>query len=272
MAATVEHPLLFLIGNSILNVKLNVLPEVSILLVDHIRFTTRIAERPHHHRHVFKAKTAPVESPLDYRLQLHVQYVLILTAWLQRSRSYRKQPGDQADILCGIVKQVFKYFRLDLVDKFRSGKVGLICRQVDGREQLILYLLGIGVNFFVSVPINHLFALEDFKDTDAHNVKPFVMGQARRKVQYPLFIFPSDLKVQQFNSPHKLLNEFLRARPGLDVREHYRNEFIVVEEFNVVYHLALNFREYVDHVVVVLFDVVGVVHDHLHEVGQGDAV
>lgn len=89
------------------------------------------------------------------------------------------------------------------------------------------------------------------------------MGKTRSQIQNSLFVFPGDLKVEQFNPLYKLLYQFGGLCAGFNVGKHDGNELIVVEEVDILYDLGFHFGEDVDHVIVLLLYVVGVVHYHL---------
>lgn len=85
-----------------------------------------------------------------------------------------------------MLKQARLYFGYE----FSSEQICLVGSHVDGRQQLIFDLAGSGVGLSDAGPMDHLLALQNFEDAEAHDVEPFVMGEAGGKLQYPTFVLP----------------------------------------------------------------------------------
>lgn len=73
MAASVEKSLLFVVGNAILDVVLNIIPKFGVLFVDGIGFASDVAHRPNDHRDILQSKSTAIKATLYYRLQPSIE-------------------------------------------------------------------------------------------------------------------------------------------------------------------------------------------------------
>ena len=120
--------------------------------------------------------------------------------------------------------------------------------------------------------MNHLLAFEHFKNTDSYNIEPFVEWEAGGQVEYFLFIFPWNLKVQQLNSSNKLIYQSLCLCICLDIRVNDSYKLIVVEERQILYYFCFYFAHDINAVILFLFDIISIVHYHLDKTRQRDVI
>lgn len=108
--------------------------------------------------------------------------------------------------------------------------------------------------------------------TKPNDVQPFVEGEARSNAEYLSLIDPRDLVIEKLHPPHKFLNQLIRLGFSFEIRVNDCNQFIVCEKREIFYYFMLYLPQDFDLIVVVLFDVVGIVHDHLDKTWKRDLV
>lgn len=198
-----------------MDVKLDVLPEVGVLLVYEIGLAAVVAQRPYHHRNVLKRESTRVEAACYDGLDLCVEEVAVLAFGDHRGRSDGEEPGDESDVFGLVVEDVLEDPGLDPVDQFRSDKVGLVAGHVDGGKQLVLHFSCAGIVLYLSLSVDDLLALEHLVDGQCDDGQELVVGQAGGETQDLPLVLPRDLEVQQLDPRHELLHQSFREGFGL---------------------------------------------------------
>lgn len=65
LTTAIEQSFFFFIRNSILDIKLNIIPKLCIFFVYKIRFPTSITHSPNQHRNIFESKSTFIEPSLN---------------------------------------------------------------------------------------------------------------------------------------------------------------------------------------------------------------